>query len=340
MSVLHLALSEKSYDITVERGVLARAAGLMKLDRRVLILTDQGVPARYATAVAAACREPHVVTLPAGEANKCMDRYQELLRIMVEAGFDRGDCVVAVGGGVMGDLAGFAAATYMRGIDFYNVPTTLLAQVDSSIGGKVAVDFAGYKNIIGAFYQPRAVLIDPEVLSTLDPRQYACGMAEAVKMFACCDAEMFDELERREDCPVDEVILRALKIKKTVVEQDEKEKGLRRVLNFGHTVGHAIESLSAEGTSPLLHGECVGIGMLCMSAPPVRARIAALLRRFSLPVSWEGETAGLQEAILHDKKASGDRIHIIKVEEIGHFTEEAVLAADIVRRSREVITLR
>ncbi len=340
MSILHMELGAHSYDITVQRGALARVGTLLKLDRRVLILTDSGVPAEYAQAVAGKCREAHIFTMAPGESNKCIERYTEILRAMVDADFDRGDCVVAVGGGVVGDLGGFVAATYMRGVDFYNIPTTLLSQIDSSIGGKVAVDFGGYKNIVGAFYQPRAVVIDPEVLSTLDERQFACGMTEAVKMFATFDAEAFEYVEREgRDTDIDRVIIRALEIKRDVVEQDEKEKGLRRVLNFGHTVGHAIESLSENDETPLLHGECVAIGMLCMSEGKVRARIAKTVAHFGLPTTWQGKESEVISAMTHDKKASGDSINVVKVDTLGSFIQQKMTAREIAAQSREVITL-
>ena len=159
---LHMNLGEHSYDIVIEHGVLSRAAEYLNLNRRVCVVTDSGVPAKYAETVAAQCRESLTVTFPQGEGSKNLDTFSAVLSDMLDAGFTRGDCVVAVGGGVVGDLAGFAASAYMRGIDFYNVPTTLLSQIDSSIGGKVAVDFHGYKNIVGAFHQPKCVLIDPD----------------------------------------------------------------------------------------------------------------------------------------------------------------------------------
>ena len=339
MSVLHMELGANGYDITVERGVLQKAGELLRLDRRVLIVTDDGVPAEYSETVASFCKEPHIVTLPQGEQNKCMDIYMSLLGKMVEYDFDRKDCVVAVGGGVMGDLAGFVAATYMRGVDFYNIPTTLLSQIDSSIGGKVAVDFSGYKNLVGAFYQPKAVVIDPEVLKTLSERQFACGMAEAVKMFATFNEEMFEEVEKNGAENIDKIIVESLKIKKAVVEQDEKEKGLRKVLNFGHTVGHAIESIGEGSDNPLFHGECVGIGMLCMSSPSVAVRIKTILERLDMPTSWKGSEIEVKEAVLHDKKAGGDSITVIKVEKIGSFTEEKLSVDEIVKRSREVLLL-
>ncbi|MBR4868020.1 MAG: 3-dehydroquinate synthase, partial [Clostridia bacterium] len=190
--ILPLSLGERSYDIVIRRGVLHQASEFLQLDRKVLIVTDDGVPAEYAQTVAAQCADPLVVTLPQGESTKCMASFEQLCRAMLEHGFTRTDCVVAVGGGVMGDLAGFAAASFMRGIDFYNIPTTLLSQVDSSIGGKVAIDLDGVKNCIGAFYQPKKVLIDPNTLLTLDPRHIAAGLAEAVKMAATFDKDLFE----------------------------------------------------------------------------------------------------------------------------------------------------
>jgi len=335
MSVLHMDLGERGYDITVERGALARVGQLLRLDRRVLILTDEGVPAAYADAVAACCKQSCIVRLKSGEQNKCIETYTHILRAMIAAGFDRGDCVVAVGGGVMGDLAGFVAATYMRGVDFYNIPTTLLSQIDSSIGGKVAVDLDGYKNIVGAFYQPQAVVIDPDVLKTLDDRQLACGMAEAIKIFATFDADMFEQVEREgKNINIDKVILRALELKKMVVEQDERESGLRRVLNFGHTVGHAVERLGG-----LLHGECVALGMLCMSAPRVRERIAKSIAAFGLTTAWQGSTEALRESVLHDKKAGGNTVTAIIVDEIGTYRQVKLTAEQIVKQSGEVLEL-
>ena len=174
--VIPVSLKDGRYEIHIRHGALHRAGEYLNLDRRVLVVTDDGVPAAYAAAVAAACRHAQVVTLPAGESSKSFDSYQRLLRAMLALDMGRGDCVTAVGGGMVGDLAGFAAATYMRGVDFYNVPTTLLSQVDSSIGGKTAIDMDGVKNIVGAFHQPKAVLIDPDVLATLPRRQLSAGL--------------------------------------------------------------------------------------------------------------------------------------------------------------------
>lgn len=341
MSLLTMQLGAQSYPITVEPGALARVGSLFRLDRRVLILTDSGVPAAYAQAVADACAEPHLVTLEPGEGNKCPETWLSVLRTMLDAGFDRGDALVAVGGGVIGDLGGFAAATYMRGIDFYNLPTTLLAMVDSSVGGKVAVDFGGYKNILGSFYQPRAVLADPDVLRTLDVRQYACGMAEIIKMFATSDAAMFARLEDKGTViPPEELICAALRIKMAVVEADEREGGLRRVLNFGHTVGHAVESIGAGQPFPLLHGECVSIGMLAMTEGEVRRRLLHLLHRYDLPTAFRCGREELRAALVHDKKAGADGITTVRVPEIGRFTMQKESTDAIIGSCGEVISFQ
>ena len=189
--ILRLDLPQNGYDIILERGVLKRAGELLDLDRRVLVVTDEGVPARYAETVAAQCKNATLVTVPMGEGSKTFPVLERLCRTMLEAAFTRTDCVVAVGGGVVGDLAGFAAASFMRGIDFYNIPTTLLSQVDSSIGGKVAINLDHVKNIVGAFHQPKRVMIDPDVLQTLPARHIANGLAEALKMSLTSDAELF-----------------------------------------------------------------------------------------------------------------------------------------------------
>ena len=189
--ILPIRLGERSYDVVIERGAISRAGELLNLNRRVLILTDSGVPRQYAETVAGAAKAPTVLTVPAGEGSKSMEGLSGVLSAMFRAGMTRGDCVVAVGGGVCGDLAGFAASVYMRGVDFYNVPTTLLAQVDSSIGGKTAINFEGVKNIVGAFWQPKRVLIDPDTLATLDRRQTVAGLCEAIKMAFTSDADLF-----------------------------------------------------------------------------------------------------------------------------------------------------
>lgn len=316
------------YDIVLEQGALKKAGQLLDLDRRVLIVTDSGTPRHYAGALAAQCKEPLIVTIPGGEASKSIAQFEQLLSAMLRAGFTRKDCVAAVGGGVVGDLSAFAASCYMRGIDFYNIPTTLLSQVDSSVGGKTAVNLDGVKNIVGTFCQPRRVLIDPETLQSLDPRQLHAGLAEAIKMAATFDPELFALIEASESLQDDlpEIIRRSLCIKRDVVEQDPKEHGLRKVLNFGHTVGHAIESFH-KGT--MLHGECVSLGMLPMCSAPVRARLKKVLEKYQLPTQIAQTRQQLLPYLLHDKKMGTGRISVVFVEEIGSFTLRELSPEDI-----------
>ena len=322
--ILPVNLGKDSYDITLESGALARVGEVFDLKRKVLIVTDSGVPEKYSRSVAACCKEAHIITIPQGEESKNLDTFASLCKALLEHGFARKDCVVAVGGGVVGDLAGFAAACYMRGIDFYNIPTTLLSQVDSSVGGKTAVDFCGIKNIIGAFYQPKGVLIDPDVLETLDKRQIACGAAEMIKMALSFNSDFFEKLEAEgTQKNLTENIAEALKIKIDVVQKDEKEKGLRRALNFGHTLGHGIESCT-----DLLHGECVALGMLTMCSPAVKERLLPLLERENLPVKCPAEASvdDIICATMHDKKAEAGEIATIYVETAGAF--EVVMAGE------------
>ena len=201
----------------------------------------------------------------------------------------------------------------MRGIDFYNIPTTLLSQVDSSIGGKTAIDFCGTKNIIGAFHQPKAVIIDTDVLKTLDKRQYAAGLAETVKMALTSNKELFELLEGGLwENDISELITRSLLIKKAVVEADEKECSLRRILNFGHTFGHGIEAVSS-----LYHGECVAIGMIPMCSSAVRERLVPLLEKIGLPTSFDYDFERVIEFMRHDKKGDADMTYVVFSEKIG-----------------------
>ena len=318
-------------DIVLEPGAIKKAGELLNLNRRVLVVTDSGVPAQYAETVAAQCGEAAIVTIPQGEQSKCFDELRHLLSEMLDKSFTRGDCVVAVGGGVVGDLSGFAASCYMRGVDFYNVPTTLLSQVDSSIGGKTAIDFGGVKNIVGAFYQPKKVIIDPEVLETLSRRQLMAGLAEAIKMAATNDAELFELIENSADLTADlpQIIYRALMIKKSVVEQDPRETGLRKVLNFGHTIGHAVESFNA---GKLLHGECVALGMIPMSGDNAAARIKSVLEKYGLPSKIGQSAEELMPFLKHDKKMASDGIAAVIVDEIGSFRLCRMSADEILSR--------
>ena len=316
--IIPVKTSTGEYNIYLERGSLKKAGEYLNLNRRTFIVTDSGVPADYAKTVAEQSKSPVIVTVKEGEPSKCFDTYKYLLSEMVKNGFTRSDCVVAVGGGVVGDMAGFAAASYMRGIDFYNIPTTVLSQVDSSVGGKVAIDFEGYKNLVGAFYPPKAVIIDSDTLKTLPERQISNGLAESVKMSLTSDKELFRIFEEEDiKSNIDTVIARSLKIKRDVVEKDEKEGGLRKILNFGHTLAHAIES--ENDMQNLYHGECVALGMIPMCSAPVRERLIPVLKKLNLPTSTDFETDTLISAMRHDKKLMGDDITVIFVPEVGKY---------------------
>ena len=310
----------RSYDVIVERGALDKVGKYLSLQRKVLVITDNGVPIEYANTVCNASAYPVRVTVDQGEGSKSIENFEKLLTIMLDNGFTRADCVVAVGGGVVGDLAGFVASAFMRGVDFYNIPTTLLSQVDSSIGGKTAVNLGGIKNVVGAFYQPKKVIVDPELLKTLPDRQISNGFAEIIKMAVTFDKELFEILESEDiynDEVLEDVIAKAIQIKKFVVENDEKEQGLRRVLNFGHTIGHGIEY--QQELSGLYHGECVAIGMLPMCARDIRSRVRETLNRAGLPVVWKYDVDKIYNAVLHDKKLDGSDISLILADEIGTY---------------------
>ena len=322
---LTMRLGARSYDIILKRGALKNLSALINLNRKVFIVTDSGVPAQYAETVRAQCKEGLVYTVPQGEGSKSLAVYQKLLEAMLEAGFGRGDAVVAVGGGVVGDLAGFVAATYMRGVDFINCPTTTLSQIDSSIGGKVAVDLGRTKNIVGAFWQPKLVVVDPDFVN---------GLAESVKMSLTCDAELFQMFETCDvDAELETIIRRSLLIKKSVVERDETEQGLRAILNFGHTLGHGIEAVKGIGgrrKTGLYHGECVALGMLPMIEDrQLQKRTRAVLRKLGLPCRASYNKEKVLSYMLHDKKARGDSITLVKVPGLGCWRLDKVPVSEL-----------
>ena len=291
---LTMNLGERSYDIILKNGALENLYQFARLDRRVAVVTDAGVPAEYAQRVADQCRDAKIITVPQGEASKSMKILESVLRQMLEFNMGRGDLVIAVGGGVVGDLAGFAASIYMRGIDFINCPTTTLSMIDSSIGGKTAVDLGETKNIVGSFWQPRLVIVDPSTLATLPRRQYINGLAESVKASLLADPE----------------------------------HGMRKALNFGHTIGHGIEAVKGvkgRRTVGLYHGECVALGMLPMiESKALQKRVRAVYRRLGLPLRTAYNKDKVYAEMLHDKKAQGGQITVIKVPGLGCWRAETI----------------
>ena len=326
--IIPLNLGADSYDITLERGAIKKAAEIFRIKGKVLVVTDSGVPGVYSQTVASQFEESFIFTFPEGEKSKSFDTYKQICEKLLEYSFTRKDAVIAVGGGVTGDMAGFAAATYMRGIDFYNIPTTVLSQVDSSIGGKTAIDLGNVKNIIGAFHQPKGVIVDPEVLSTLPERQIKNGLAESIKMGMCFNEELFG-IFRKDDymAHIDKIIELSLLIKKRVVEEDEKETGLRKSLNFGHTIGHGIEGAVF---GELLHGECVALGIPPMCGEKIRDEVTAVMGNVGLPTEYLFAKSKVKEIIGHDKKSGGAAISVVKCDKIGSFYFEDMTADEII----------
>lgn len=320
---LEINLLKSSYDVIIEKNSLSSVNKFFNLDRKVLIVTDDNVPTEYSDIVKNASRNAIIKVVPNGEKSKSIKTAQNLLKEMLNNNFGRNDCVVAVGGGVVGDLAGFVASLYMRGIDFFNIPTTVLSQVDSSIGGKVAVNFEGIKNIIGAFYQPKGVLIDTQTLKSLPERQIKNGLIEALKSGAIKDKDLFEIFERGiEVSDIENIIYKSLSVKKAIVENDEKEKGERKLLNFGHTLGHGIES-AANGR--LFHGECVALGMYLISNNNLKERLKSIYEKLGI---WDNifhiysdiltkNKKDIEKAIIHDKKATNQICSAVIVNEVG-----------------------
>ena len=336
---ISVSLAERSYDIRIKPGLLGEIGPCLSalgLKDRVGVVTNQIVGRLYAPGLLRSLRaagfDASTIVLPEGERAKSMRSVSSILNALVEARFERGSALVALGGGVIGDLTGFAASIYMRGIPFVQVPTTLVAQVDSSVGGKTGVNHPLGKNLIGTFSQPRLVLVDPDTLRTLPPREWVAGLAEVIKYGVIADAEFFTYLEQQMDRllklesePVSRVIARSCEIKASIVEQDERESDLRRILNYGHTIGHALESLG--GYRKLIHGEAIAIGMvqeadlarhLGLCATDVVDRQRALVRRAGLPDAMPKTTFGkLWTAMQHDKKVAQGRIYCVLPERIG-----------------------
>lgn len=314
---LNVDLKEHSYPIYIERNGIENIQEYLNVNRKIAIITDTGVPEKWINTIKKQCPDSFICIIPQGEPSKCFDQYKHLLEEMIQHEMTRKDAIMAVGGGVVGDLSGFVAASYMRGIDFYNIPTTVLSQVDSSVGGKVAIDMGSYKNIVGAFWQPKAVIIDANVLSTLSIRQQHNGLCEALKMGLILDDHLVSLFEK-ETLDMDQIISRSIELKRDIVIQDERESNLRKILNFGHTIGHAIES--AYGLDTYLHGECVAMGMLFFILDKnLKERVLKIYDKLNLPKVPDYDIDTLMNYISHDKKSSHQSVSTIQVEKSGFY---------------------
>jgi 3-dehydroquinate synthase len=351
MQTVTVALGERSYAIHIGQGVLdevGKVLAQLPFTKKALVVTQAAIAAAYGGRVLQSLRS-HGFTAEAfevldAEEAKSLHWLERIYDRAIELRLDRRSPVIALGGGVVGDLAGFAAATYMRGVPFVQIPTTLLAQVDSSFGGKTAINHARGKNLIGAFYQPRIVLIDVDTLQTLSPRELRSGLAEVVKYGVIAKPDLFELLEGcttagllQDATLLTRVVQDCCQIKANVVAVDEHETGIRAILNFGHTFGHAIEA--AGGFSTYTHGEAVAIGMvwatdlsqrmgLCDSA--LLTRVSRLLQSLGLPVALKAPLEGIRDTLLLDKKAVAGRLRFILVEGLGQVSIRDDVPAQLV----------
>lgn len=337
MNNIVVNLSHKSYPLYIKRGLINQIGDeIAKIytGKKIAIITDENVNALYGEVVEDSLKNSafniKTVVLKPGEKSKSVESLLEVYDRLLDFGITRGDIIIALGGGVIGDLTGFAASTLLRGIPFIQIPTSLLAQIDSSIGGKVAVDLPKGKNLIGSFYHPEAVFIDPNVLNTLSTKFLHDGMGEVIKYGAIKDANLFHKLENFKDdqdllANIDEVIYTCCSIKKVVVEKDEKDTGDRMMLNFGHTIGHSIEKYF--NFEKYTHGEAVSIGMylittkseaLGITEENSAERIKNLLIKYELPYEVKNlDKSKILETIAFDKKNNKDNINIILLNKIG-----------------------
>ncbi len=344
--IVKVSLGVRSYEIRIGPGLLrdiGPALAGLGFTGKAAVVTDRAVARHYATPVMRSLKragfKAEQIVLPSGERTKTLRSVGVILDRLVKARFERGSVVVAVGGGVVGDIAGFAASAYLRGIPYIQVPTTLVSQVDSSVGGKTGVNHPLGKNLIGAFHQPHVVLIDPDTLRTLPRREWIAGLAEVIKYGVIADERFFGYLETHVDRivemarePVMRVIARSCEIKAEVVSQDERETGLRRILNYGHTIGHALEALGRYRS--LIHGEAVAIGMvqeadlarsLGLCEPSVVRRQRDLVQRAGLPDTMPRVScAALWRAMQLDKKVVRGQVHCVLPEQIGRVVVRAV----------------
>ena len=350
MKEIRVELGDRSYAIRVQPGLLDRFGFLLPKASSVAIVTDSNVGPLFAErakyAISKGDLRAGVIEIQPGDENKNARTLELVYNGMCGLGLDRSSLVIALGGGVVGDVAGYAAATFMRGIRYVQVPTTLLADVDSSIGGKTGINHPCGKNMIGAFHQPSAVFIDPATLQTLPEREISAGMAEVIKHGMICDPEFFIFLESRaadvrdlHPKVIEHLIVRSCQIKAEVVAADEREAGQRAILNYGHTIGHALEAIT--GYARYRHGEAVAIGMnlaakiarrLGMIDDEIVLRQARLLREFNLPTEPDGvDSARLVELIRGDKKARGGKVRFVLPAGIGKVVVSDQVTDDMVR---------
>ncbi len=317
MKKIDVISSVRTYPIYIKNNLLKSLKDHLDDSRFYVIVSDDGIPQTYIDSVKNACKNHLFISFPNGEQSKSLSEFDRITSILLEKNIKKDACLIALGGGVTGDLVGFIASVYLRGIDFIQIPTTLLSQIDSSVGGKVAINSSLGKNVIGSFYPPIAVYIDPTTLTTLSNRHLSNGMAEMIKYGMIADRELFNKI-KNEDVYSDfeYYIHRSLLIKKQYVEEDEFDTGVRQSLNFGHTFGHAIESYYQY--QKYYHGEAVAIGMvMVLSKAEVRRELIEVLKKYHLPTDDNVDISKLKEYINRDKKNRNQLLNIVDVLEIG-----------------------
>lgn len=316
MTKINIPLPSTPYNVYLEEHLLDHFSSYLTTVDDMVIITDSGIPTAYVHTVKEQLNDPLVFTIPAGEESKSLANYQAIIEEIIAQNIPKSGTVIALGGGVVGDLSGFIASTYMRGISFIQIPTTLLSQIDSSVGGKVAVNSKLAKNAIGTFYQPKAVFIDPIVLNTLEENQLHSGLAEMIKYGLIKEPSIIDILEKDDwRSNLLELIETSIIVKRDIVLQDEFDQGMRHILNYGHTLGHAIEQHS---NYQFLHGEGIAIGMACMARKtPFYQRLVAVLKQFDLPYTLPYPLKELVPYILKDKKVHDKFLHFVLVETLG-----------------------
>ena len=316
MKTINIPIKDNSYNVYIKRGLLSDISNYIDLNREIIIITDDFIPKTYLNTIKKEMSNLNIFEVPQGEESKSMEIAYSIIEDMINTYITRNCLIIALGGGVIGDLAGFIASIYMRGVDFIQIPTTLLSQIDSSIGGKVGINASNMKNAIGSFYQPKMVLIDPNTLETLAEREFNNGIAEMIKYGMISDKSIFlDLLEKNIMLNIDDYIEKCIIAKKKYVINDVFDKGERQNLNFGHTIGHAIEKYS---NFSLLHGESISIGMALMSKKyDYYDLLMKLFTKYSLPFNYEYDKEKLYNYIKTDKKATSNLLNIVLVEEIG-----------------------
>lgn len=317
MKTLNVNVKHKNYDIILDRGNIHHLNEYFDTNKKIFILTDMNVPQKWVDIVSSQCPNSMVYKVHGGEESKSMETFQDCLQACLDFQMSRKDLLIALGGGVIGDLGGFVASSYMRGIPFISIPTTTLSQIDSSIGGKVAINLGHVKNIVGAFYHPDKVIIDFDTLSTLPKRHVINGLVEALKAGLIHDASLFAlfEEENWED-HLEEIIYKSLCMKKWVVEEDEKESGIRKTLNFGHTIGHGIEAYY--NLDKYYHGECVAMGMLYfIDDINLKQRVLAIYEKMGILATTDIDVDKVYEITTMDKKAHDSKVSVVRVSDVG-----------------------